>query len=481
MRMMGITADCFGKKETWLFCATLVRTCSCFFFPGNHNFDKGLAHAKRMTEAAHSRSLPGRPFHFIASNFAEPERSRLLPLVKDFEIFRVGPLRVGVVGITSPRAPLTAPAGAFGALRILDPVREAMRAQRAARRAGADIVICLVHMGFSWSGESEELIAFARNVSGFALIKGDHTNIQKTQIINGQRVVESLSFSNSYARVQLVIDRRNHSVINSTNDFVVPDTRLVVPDAKILLKLDEFREKLRPLLGHIIAQSPTLLPLTDSCGDTSGRSCESQLGNLLADSFRLFNLTGIDFGFMNNGAMRFALTCDKPGTGAFCPANATRRAPFPITRGAIRQVIPFDGTLVTVTVNGTMLRDILEATLALKVSSGARLHISGGCYTWNSDKPAKSRLVRFVRIGADGRCSGPEVALTPQANYTITLTNAVAEGLNGVPVLTHLPNYRTRMTPQEQIAGYLESLRPFVAPAIVGRITCVGNNCPKKA
>jgi 2',3'-cyclic-nucleotide 2'-phosphodiesterase (5'-nucleotidase family) len=104
-----------------------------------------------MTEYAANSTLPGKPFPFVVSNMRKAELNRELPLVKDFVIVPVGGIRVGVIGIVSPEAPETAPVGAFDPLVILDPVTEAMRAQKAARDAGAEIVVCL---GEKWAMDS---------------------------------------------------------------------------------------------------------------------------------------------------------------------------------------------------------------------------------------------------------------------------------------------------------------------------------------
>jgi 2',3'-cyclic-nucleotide 2'-phosphodiesterase (5'-nucleotidase family) len=243
-----------------------------------------------MTEYAANSTLPGKPFHFVISNMRKTELNRELPLVQDFIVVPIGGIRVGVIGIISPEAPETAPVGAFGPLVILDPVAEAMRAQKAARDAGADVVVCLVHMGFKEgdgvNGTESRLIAFANAVRGFAVVHGDHTDVQRSVVINDMRVVESLSFGKSYARTELAIGASG-AVLSSETTFVKPIVQGVVPDAAILKLLDGYREQLRPTLSRILATSTVPILLTDACGSRGGRSCESIIGNLVTDAFRL--------------------------------------------------------------------------------------------------------------------------------------------------------------------------------------------------
>jgi 2',3'-cyclic-nucleotide 2'-phosphodiesterase (5'-nucleotidase family) len=67
-------------------------------------------------------------------------------------------------------------------MRIQDPVKEAMRAQKQLRSEGAQIVLCLVHMGLaSDKPVAGRLLDFARAVTGFDVILGDHTGVQVKQ------------------------------------------------------------------------------------------------------------------------------------------------------------------------------------------------------------------------------------------------------------------------------------------------------------
>ncbi len=87
-----------------------------------------------MLDLAADRSKPGSNVPFVGPNLV------------DFLVLAAGPVKVGVVGIISPEAVEMVSAGNFGAMKIREPVAEAMRAQAAARKAGADIVVCLVAM-----------------------------------------------------------------------------------------------------------------------------------------------------------------------------------------------------------------------------------------------------------------------------------------------------------------------------------------------
>ena len=77
----------------------------------------------------------------------------------------------------------------------------------------------------------------------------------------------------------------------------------------------------------IIGYSAVAVPRSDSCGNPSGRTCESLSGDVISDSLR--STYGTDFAIVNSGSIRADLTCS-PG-GPSCPVATG--APFAITRG----------------------------------------------------------------------------------------------------------------------------------------------------
>ena len=96
---------------------------------GNHNFDKGIAHLQQMINLAN--------FQYVSANLKNLDDN--LSGVKAFEIFDVGGVKVGVVGITNPEAPTLVFPGSFGTIEVTDPVRAAQKARRAAKRGGSDL------------------------------------------------------------------------------------------------------------------------------------------------------------------------------------------------------------------------------------------------------------------------------------------------------------------------------------------------------
>jgi predicted phosphodiesterase len=103
------------------------------FVPGNHEFDFGKDnYMKRMGESN---------FPYFAANMRQADGSPI-PGMKDSQIFTLGPVKIGVVGLILATVPNMSQPGdlKFG------PEMEALRAQTTAlRQQGADLILCVAH------------------------------------------------------------------------------------------------------------------------------------------------------------------------------------------------------------------------------------------------------------------------------------------------------------------------------------------------
>ena len=205
---------------------------------GNHNFNRGVGHLQQMIDLAE--------FQYVSANLKK--RDDNLTGVNDFEIFVVGGVKVGVIGMTNPEAPTLVFPGSFGTIEVTDPISAANKAKAQAKRAGAKVLVAITHLGVNGFGRRGNpfgpLIDFAENVGGFDIIFGDHTNVEFAGVINNALVVENRSGGRTYARVDLTVDPRNGRVIDRSVEFVNPVSDAVIPDPAIVAFLDPLRAEL---------------------------------------------------------------------------------------------------------------------------------------------------------------------------------------------------------------------------------------------
>ena len=194
------------------------------------------------------------------------------------------------------------------------------------------------------------LIDLADKLNGVDAVLGDHTNFQVvTTRPNGVLVTENLSRGVRFTRVRLVVDKIEKKVIYKTADFHKPWNIGVAPDPAIQNEIDDLNAQLAPILHTVIGESTVFIPRADACGNSTGRTCESLVGDLTADSMRL--TYGTDFAMTNSGGLRADLTCPTTDNAFdFCPSYTP--PPYPITRGQVLTVLPFGNAVATLEVKG---------------------------------------------------------------------------------------------------------------------------------
>jgi 2',3'-cyclic-nucleotide 2'-phosphodiesterase (5'-nucleotidase family) len=447
---------------------------------GNHNFDRGVEHLQEMIDLARSPAakVPGDPYQYISANLENVKGT--LRHVKPYEIIKIAGVKVAVIGITNPEAPELVFPGAFGPIVITDPVEAANRARHEAVRAGAEVVVGLIHAGVrgfdSATGEPfGELIDFANGVTGFDVIFGDHTDVQFSGVINGALVQENRSKGLTYSRTLVTVVPGSGEVSNTSIEFVTPFADAVEPDAAIEAMLQPFRDELGPILNEVVGESTVAIPHSDKCGTANGRTCESLVGNTVTDAMR--ESYGTDFAITNSGGLRAPLTCPEVDSALdFCPPFTP--PPYPITLGQVLTVLPFGNQSVTFQVSGAELKAMLENGVSLTGAQGRFPQVSGLCFTYDVHATAGSKVLSAVRQAEDGSCSGAAVDLTAGSTYSITTNDFMASGGDGYP------NFSARMVTRDimanDVAEWLTE-QETISPAIQGRSVCTSSGataCP---
>ena len=452
MRMMGFDADTFG----------------------NHNFDRGTAHLQRMVDlaSAPAGAVPGQPFRYVSANLANLDAN--LSGVDKWGWFRVGGLKIAVIGITNEEAPEVVKPGSLGTIEITDSVEAANKWAAVTRNAGADVVIVITHKGIrglnpDGSGFGE-LVDFAEAVKGVDVVIGDHTDFQYARLHGDALVVENKSKGLTYAKTQLTV-LPGSGVTAKSASFVVPTVANVTPDPAITAMINELKAGLAPVLGQVIGQSNREVLRSDQCGRGDGRLCESLVGNQTTDAMRTTYST--EFAYTNSGGLRAALTCPAAGGGdGFCPVSTP--PPWLITRGQVLAVLPFGNIVTTATMTGAELKAALENGVSSMPGANGRFpQVSGLCFTYDIAAPVGSRVTLVTRQTATGGCDGGPVDLTAAVSYTVATNDFVAAGGDGYPNI--LARSTTRELMDQVLADYVTATSPL-APAIQGRIVCADSN-----
>ncbi len=133
---------------------------------GNHDFDGGLNGFAKAKEYA--------DFPFLCSNY-DFSNTLLDGLTDEHTLFHFDGIRIGVFGLGVELKGLV-PDVHFGETRYLDPIEMAQEQVKKLKRKGADLIICLSHLGYSYESSKISDLVLAKSTEGIDLIIGGHTH-----------------------------------------------------------------------------------------------------------------------------------------------------------------------------------------------------------------------------------------------------------------------------------------------------------------
>jgi 2',3'-cyclic-nucleotide 2'-phosphodiesterase (5'-nucleotidase family) len=446
---------------------------------GNHNFDYGQDYLRTML-------IPLAQYPHLAANVVYPN-GKLPPEWKPSYVFEFDGFKLGVIGYTLTELPSLIFPGYLDPFVIKDPVAT-VNAEAAKLRSKGKLnaIIAVGHLGADGGSltspdPATPLMQFASKLTGVDAVIGGHTHRQYITSTNGVLVVENLNYGLRFTRIRLVIDTTTKKVVYKTADFHKPWNIGVTPDPSIQAMIDDLNVQLAPILNPLVGYSTRVIPRDDPCGNTNGRTCESLIGDLTADSLRMTYST--DFAITNSGGLRANLTCpttDNPSD--FCPASLYPfpSGLFPITRGQVLGALPFGNQVVKVQVSGAELKTMLENGVSRMPSADGRFpQVSGLCFTYNISNPAGSRVTGAVRQAADGSCTGAAVDLTAAWSYWIAENDFMSTGGDFYPNFYSAGRVFTLDYMDVVVANYIAGQpSATVSPAIQGRIQCTTSGTP---
>lgn len=362
---------------------------------GNHEHDRPLSHLRSMVQAS--------DFAWVVSNY-----STLAPLrtgkekVDEFTIVDADGVQVGIVGMnTEDTAEVTAPGnlnfGASGtkAIEISPKTSEVNKRVKAARKAGADVVIALLHQGWQTNAGEQpvgRLIDVTRALRGVDLSYGGHTHQTFASIVNNVPVAQTLNAGQEYTRSQVCVDKRTGTVVGVASEHVTKQmVALLEPDARTQALVDRYADELSARLDRVIGVVDGVFPRGGV--PPVERSGESALGSYYADALREKYQT--DIAFISGGGLR-----DTFPAGGYTPKDPSLRRPGPgstgpydVTLGDVVAVLPFNNYTATSTITGADLWAALENGVSGYPSDGRFPQISGFRFTFDPSRPVGQRIV----------------------------------------------------------------------------------------
>jgi 5'-nucleotidase len=418
---------------------------------GNHEFDEGAAELLRLQRGGcHPADgcLDGTPFggakfRFLAANVVSRRTGKTF--FPPYAIRRLGGVKIGFIGMTLEATPDMVPPSVADALRFLDEAKTANRYVRRLRRRKVQAIVVLLHEGGSarepalvddcpgLNGPIEDIVR--RTSPEVDVFLTGHTHSAYNCVIDRRRVTSAASFGRLITRIEMTIDRRRNDVVRARADnWVVGQDVMRAPDITELIA--RYAELADPLRLRVVGR--LAVPATRTVDDSG----ERRVGNLIADAQQA--ASGADAAFVNPGEIRTGIAAGD------------------VTYAAVFRAQPFGSSLVTMTLTGAEILELLKEQWCGRQSQRILQPSQAVRYAWSLSIAAAIQgrpcagapnPVAALAIGGDGIEAG--------RRYRVTVSSMLAGGFN---------RFETLVAGRERAGGPddTEALEAHLSPSLTG-------------
>lgn len=403
---------------------------------GNHEFDYGVP---RMQELLGGANLPVTCANFFANG-------SLTPAYAPYIMKQYGVKKVAFVGAVTTTA-LYTEAYAFyddkGAplyhLSEKDVYQHIQNAANDARKAGADYVVVISHLGESanvLNCDSHGLVAATRGID-VVLDGHTHSVIECDYVANldGKKIPVTQTGTKFENVGKLVIDKHGN-----ITPHLVPLKDITAENARVKASTDSINALMKELTMRPICHSDYELNILDAQGRQQVRYAETNSGDIVTDAY--LSVSGADVAITNGGGIRDGLRSGD------------------LTYGDILGMLPYDNYLNVVEVTGAELLDVLEACCQFTpVENGDFPQSAGMTYCIN-----KSSQPRVTDLRILDKKSGEYMPVDLSRKYQlVTIDYCITGG--------GLQNkLRNAKIVKENMCRYNDALITYVTETLGGKI-----------
>jgi len=469
---------------------------------GNHEHDKNLTYLNSQIAAS--------DFKWVVSNYSSlgelSTPNAKGQLTAPWTIVDRGGVRLGVIGLNTPDTYEQVFPGNLGKIVMGDILSsspatktQVLGAIDAARSAGADIVVSLVHEGFGTVNETTgasqgRLIDIAPLLSGSDLVLGGHSHLKFAGVVGNKTVAQVPNAGTLYNKVHVCVDTAKRTTVGALVEQVVP--RVTAPagtalsatslNQSAIAMIDGYKAQLGTKYNVVIGQIADVAPN----GGTPAiqRNYETGLGNYVADNLR--TAMGTQIAIINGGGLRDMLPAKtfipsdtsivRPSwssiqtgfTVGAAPWKVTSSGPYTLTVGDVATVLPFGNSAATATITGADVWAALENGVSQIATGAGRFpQVSGLKFTFDMSKAANSGRVTAVTL-----TNGTPIPNNTSVSYTLATNDFMVAGGDGYTMFGGLAKAKTRDVLETLVRNAIirDSANGPVQMNTDGRITRIG-------
>lgn len=391
---------------------------------GNHEFDEGKTELLRMQNGGchpvdgcqGPHPFTGAKFRYLAASTIETATGK--SVLPPYEIREFDGVPVAFIGLTlRETAGIVSPSGIAG-LEFRDEAETVNALVPQLKARGIEAIVALIHQGGEPTGDYNECPGIAGPIVDIVhkfdravdVVVSGHTHRAYVCDIDGRLVTSGDKYGTLVTAIDLKLDPATRDIVSAKAENVIVANASLAKNPEQTALIDAY-DKLSAPIANRPAGS-----VTQTLSRVPNEAGESPLGNIIADAQLLATRDAKD------GSAVIALT--NPGG---IRTDIVPRENGAITFGDVFASQPFRNRLVTMTLTGSQLKDMLEQQW-LDPKRPRILQVSNGfSYTWDASKPFGER-VSPAKMTLNGRL------IEPGNGYRVTLNDYLAVGGDGFSV-----------------------------------------------
>jgi 5'-nucleotidase len=427
---------------------------------GNHEFDEGKDELKRMQNGGchpvdkcqGPHPFTGAKFHYLAASTVETATGKTI--FPPYEIREFDGIPVAFIGLTlKGTSGIISPTSAAG-LEFRDEADTVNAIVPELKARGVEAIVVLIHEGGYPTGDYNECPGISGAIVDIVkkfdravdVVVSGHTHQAYVCEIDGRLVTSADKYGTLVTAIDLKLDPVTRDVVSAKADNVIVRSGTLAKDPEQTVLLEAYDKFAAPIANRRAGS------VTETLSRAPNDAGESALGDIIADAqlaaTSAAGTGGAMMAFTNPGGIRTDIAGKQDGAVTYAELFASQ---------------PFRNQLVTLTLNGAQIKDMLEQQW-LDPKRPRILQVSRGfAYAWDGGKP-NGEHVAAASMSLNGE------RIDPANSYRVTVNNYLAVGGDGFTVLKDGAAPLFGVFDVDALYAYFQANSP-VAPVSAGRIT----------
>lgn len=424
---------------------------------GNHEFDKGADELVRLQQGGCNAPdackgpapFKGAGFQYLAaSTVVDATGQTLFP---GYHVKRFQGVPVAFIGLTLKDTPtIVVPAGVRG-LTFRDEAETVNCLIPGLKRQGIEAFVVLIHEGGVPTGDYNECPGISGPIVDIVkkldpavrVVVSGHTHRAYNCRIDGRLVTSGDKYGTIVTQIDLTLDPKSGRITDAVADNVIVRTASFAKEPRVAELVATYERLVVPLARRVVGR------IGGALSRDAAPSGESALGQVIADAqLAATRDAGARIAFMNPGGIRAALPLPDDGLVRYEHLFAVQ---------------PFYNNLVTMTLTGAQIAQLLEQQWLGQPMPRILLVSRGFGYRWDAGAPPGQRVVAGS-MTLDGQ------PVDPAARYRVTVNGFLASGGDNFVVLRQGRDAVTGMMDIDAFEAYVKA-NPTLVPGPLDRIT----------